>query len=416
MFMVIIGMKKLLKIIFVLGILFLVFQFIVNLFIKQHRVKYSILNDDNDYSIVELYNKNGYYFKVVDKDKKTFNFYTDISFNKQEKIIKDIQYYKADDLVCILPIYKNKKIGNLACNFNNEQVSYSYLEQINNVSIKNIVKKIKNSGYQSYELEDSKITKAKDGIYVYPKNIDDDYIFTTWFYKGIYIINNNGIEKKEFLDYDSYENDYSRLVGKYYVTFNTDNKSNYRYYEIITYNIQDSGMKKIELENVSLNTYINGVYDNKMYFTDLDSKIQYVLDPYRNSIEKLDGYHYYFNNELKTISKVDFFSSNKVFSDIIINKNISNKYEDVEIKMSDNNYYFKTKDGVVYEIINDDFDHPIKLFQFNDLVEWNVKHGLISGISKNTLYTYTNRNGLRPVIVNNELIYNYKNICDFMKK
>ena len=80
------------------------------------------------------------------------------------------------------------------------------------------------------------------------------------------------------------------------------------------------------------------------------------------------------------------------------------------------NYYFKTKDGVVYEIINDDFDHPIKLFQFNDLVEWNVKYGVISGISKNTLYTYTNRNGLRPVIVNNELIYNYKNICDFMKK
>lgn len=409
-------MKKILKIVFVLGVLFLAFQFIVNLLVKEHKVEYSLLSKDNDYNIYESYNKNGYYFKVTDKDKMRFNFYTNTSFNKQEKIIKDIKYYKTDDIVCILPIYKNKVVGNLACNYNNEQVSYSYLKQIGNNSVKNIEKELTKDGYKSDEWTTSETIKMKDDIYIYPKNIDDDYIFTIWFYKGIYIVDNEGISKKEFLDYDSYENDFSRLVGKYYVTFNTDNKSNYQYYEIITYNIQDGGMKKIELDNISLNSYINGVYDNKMYFTDLDSKTQYVVDPYNSSIKSLDKYKYYYNNKFKTVDKVKFFSSNKIFSNNVLSKKISNKYGDVEIKKDMDNYYFKTKDGVVYEVINNDFNHPIKLFQFSDLVEWNVKDEVISGISKNTLYTYTNKNGLRPVIVNDELIYNYKNICDFMKK
>jgi len=408
-------MKKLIKIIFVLGLFYLVFQFIVNLFIRTHEVNYSIVTDDNSYNIVEYYNENGYYFNVSDKYNKKFNFYYSESFNKQEKIISNIKYYKTDDLVCIFPIYKKNKTGNLSCVLNNEQVSYSYLKQINNTSILNIVEKLKSLGYDSDEWNYSEEKKIKDGIYVYNKNIDDNYLYTMWFYKGIYIINNNEIIKKQVLDFDSYENKLSRLVGKYYVTFNTDKKNNYQYYEIIIYNIQDSGKKIIELEDVSLNTYINGVYDNKLYFTDIDSRVQYVVDPYESSIKKSDEFIYYNNGKLETIDKNDFFNSEKVFDEFVSNDEIRDKYGNVEIKKYKDNYYFKTDDGRVYEVINNNYSSPILLFKFDDLVEWDVKYGVVSGVSKDTLYTYTNNSGLRPVIVNKELIYNYKNIYDFMK-
>lgn len=394
---------------------YLVFQFIVNLFIKTHDVDYSIITDDNSYNISEYYNENGYYFNVSDKYKKKFSFYYNESFNKQEKIISDIKYYKTDDLICIFPIYKKNKTGSLSCVLNNEQVSYSYLKQINNTSVLNIVEKLKSLGYDSDEWNYSEEKKAKDSIYVYNKNIDDNYLYTIWFYKGIYIINNKEVIKKQLLDFDSYENKLSRLVGKYYVTFNTDKKNNYQYYEIMTYNIQDGGKKIIELENVSLNVYINGVYNNKMYFTDTDNKVQYVVDPYESSIKKLDTFMYYSDGKLETSDKNKFFDSEKIFSEFVSNDKISDKYGNVEIKKYRDNYYFKTDDGKIYEVVNNNYSSPILLFKFEDLVEWDVKYGVVSGVSKDTLYTYTNNSGLRPVIVNKELIYNYNNIYDFMK-
>ena len=408
-------MKKLIKIIFVLGLFYLIFQFVVNLFIKTHEVNYSIITDNNEYSISEYYNENGYYFNVTDKNKKKFNFYYDGEYNKQEEIISDIKYYKTDDLICVFPIYKKNDTGNLSCILNNEQVSYSYLKQINNISILNIVEKLKEIGYDSKEWKYSEGSKVKDNIYVYNKNIDDNYLYTIWFYKGIYIINNKEIIKKQLLDYDSYENKLSRLVGKYYVTFNTDKKNNYQYYEIITYNIQDGGKKTIELQNISMNVYVNGVYDNKMYFTDIDSKVQYVVDPYENSIKKSEYFMYYDNGKLEKIDKNKFFDSEKIFSEFVSNDKISSRYGDVEIKKYRDNHYFKTDDGRVYEIINDNYSVPILLFKLDNLVEWDVRYGIVSGISKDTLYTYTNNSGLRKIVVNKELIYNYDNIYDFMK-
>lgn len=409
-------MKKFLKIIIILGLLFLIFQFAINLLIQKHNVNYSILTDNNSFDVNERFDKNVYYFRIKDKKKMIFNFYASVDYNKQEKIIKNIRYFKSDDLVCILPVYKKGKVGNLLCNYNNEQVSYSYLKQTGNKSIDNIIDLLKKDGIRSDEWNYSDSLKKMDGIKVYTKNIDDNYIFTTWFYKGIYIIDNKKIDKRELLDLDSYENNYSRLVGKYYVTFNTDNVSNYKFYEIITYNVQDGGKKKIELDNISLNSYINGIYDNKLYFTDLDSKIQYVVDPYKNSISKLNNYNFYYNGKMRKISKNKFFDSNKIFSYDILDKRISKKYGNVEIKKYNDLLYFKTGDGVVYEIINNDINNPIKLFQFRDLVDWNVKDGIVSVIDKNTMYSYSNLYGLRPIIVNDELKYNYNNICDFMKK
>ena len=86
-------MKKIISFIFVLGILFLVFQFGVTFFKNKHSIDYSLKVADKKISIHEEYYKDkqvDYYYLELTLDKTKFVFDIDNSFNKQKKIIKKI--------------------------------------------------------------------------------------------------------------------------------------------------------------------------------------------------------------------------------------------------------------------------------------------------------------------------------------
>ncbi len=415
-------MKKILKIIFLLGVLFLVYQLFLIFFINEHSVSYSIVaKDKRKYFIDENFKKvdDDYIYSFTIKDKKkvyTFSYNKDL--NKQEEIISDIKYYKSNNLECIYPIYKKNNTSDMACLLNNRQVSYSYLKQVNNKDLDKIINKLKKDNYKSSSWESSDSSRKYNTIRVYEKNIPGDYIYTVWFYKGIYIVNNKNTIEKELLQKDKYENNLSMLTGKFYVTFNTDlSASDLEYSQFILYNIKDGGRSEIDLENkFSLNTYINGVYDNMLYITDNDNKKQYVLDPNKQSIKEVGdkdiGFKALKNNKLINIRT----NKDNIFYDSVSNKNITKLYGDVEVKKYREDYYFKTGDGEVYKVINQEYKNPIKLFQFPDIKEWKVKDNAISFVVGDTIYIYTDVYGLRPIIIDKELNYNYKNIYDFMKK
>ena len=69
-------------------------------------------------------------------------------------------------------------------------------------------------------------------------------------------------------------------------------------------------------------------------------------------------------------------------------------------------------DGSVYQIISDYYDQKVKLFQLDDFKELKVLNNNVYGVSKDTVYIYNNKIGLKKAVVNRELIYNYKNIYD----
>lgn len=136
-------MKKLLLIILSLGLFFCCFQFIINLFLKEHNINYSLISNDNKYSIKEYYVDNTYYFNIKDKYKNIYNFYYNKYYNNMDQIINKILYYKNKDLSCILPVYNKSDYNDLYCIYKNKQVSSSYLKQINNDSFNNIINKVK---------------------------------------------------------------------------------------------------------------------------------------------------------------------------------------------------------------------------------------------------------------------------------
>ena len=168
--------------------------------------------------------------------------------------------------------------------------------------------------------------------------------------------------------------------------------------------------------NLSVNTYINGNYKNNLYITDNDIKTQYKIDPNKKEVKKVGNKHSgfkTFNNNKLSITRRN---KNNIFNDNVKNKEITKLYGNVIIKKYNSNYYFKTKDGKVYEIINNNYHNPILLFKFIGLDDLKIKDDAISFISDNTIYTYTDKYGLRPIIINNEMRYNNKNIYDFIKE
>ncbi len=419
-------MKKIIPILLTLGLLTLLLQFIINLFISHHKTTYYLKTKDNTYEIMEEFaikdNDSLYDFTIKDKDKSFYTFSLNKDLNKQDKIIRDIKYFSTKDLKCIFPIYKRKISSDVSCIYKGEQVSYSYLKQINNQSIKKITSKIKKMGYDNPYWKDKNLTKKSidNRLNVYQNNILSDYIFTIWNYKGIYILKNDKIINKQLLEKDQYENINSTLVDKYYI-YTGDTDITTAISDLFYYNIKDSGKGAIPLETpLSLDYYFNGVYDNKLYITDLQTEKQYSIDPTTKKEQEVgnsnDGYKVLKNKNLVTIPKSDFIDKKVYFSNNIINKKITKKYQESEIKEENDNYYFKTKDGKIYFSPKDNETKSKLLFQLPNITEWKVHNNDILVVSDDTVYFYNELSGLSPIAVSHELKYNFKNICDFMKK
>lgn len=418
-------MKKLLPILLLLGVAGLALQVVVQVLIKHHEVEYSIITKDNSYLIIEkmkiVGKKNTYSFKVVDDNKDTYFFYFDHNYNGQDRIIKDVKFFKEDDLKCIYPIYKNDKTSDIYCNYNNVQASYSYLKQVNSPSFNKIIGELKKKKYTALSWKSDTVA-TEDGNYkFYLNNIPKKTFFTVWAYRGFYILKSGSFVKKDFLNVDRYENKLSLLTGHYYVSINTDMNSNNEYAAFYLYNVVDGGKGRIDLdENISFNMYINGQYDGKFYFTDLDKKKQYVLNPDQETVKEIGNVKNGFKNisgrNLVTVSAKEYLNDNKVWTNVVVNNRLKEKYGAELVRKDNDMYYFVTDKGDFYKVFKTDLKKATLLFHFNSVSEWKVKDGNVMIVSDDTMYYYNDVIGLVPIVSNNEFRYNFKNICDFVVK
>lgn len=409
-------MKKMFNIVIILGVLALLYQFFIMLFVNKRNSNYSVLTDDDSYLIKEDYKRekdiNMYTFLITDKEKNNFVYSYQGDLNKQSKVIKDVINYKKDNLNCIAPVFKNNKIENIVCKYNGELVSYTYLDQIGNVDVDNFIEVLSNS---KYDFDDSfrKINNSKtdyQNISFY-NDIDPNLYFTIWNYNSLYVINQKNTELKDLLNKDSYENTYAILDNKFYVVVDTDSSFNSFY----VVNIKDGGKTKVSADgSVSNNIYYNGIYKNEIYFTDIENKKQYIINPAKEEINLLDTPKYYDGSKLKDVDISELTTEKKYFVKHIIPDTLKNKYGD-SIIYSNQNYYY-SKDGAVYSIIGNNYDYKVLLFKFDAFNEVKVLNGNVYGINKDTVYMYNNKIGLKKVLTNRELIYNYKNIFDVYEK
>ena len=88
----------------------------------------------------------------------------------------------------------------------------------------------------------------------------------------------------------------------------------------------------------------------------------------------------------------------------------------VDNKIKVNNYYYYYKNNRIYKSLDINKKHSKLLLELDDIKEWKVYGDIVIIIAKDTIYQYTEKEGLRRIVKSNELKYNYKNIYKIGKK
>lgn len=410
-------MKKGLSILIIFFLVCLVFQVIINFFITKHSIMYSVYDNkyaydiEEDFSIkdkIHLYN-----FVITDSNKNVYTFNYSKDLNKQKNIISSIKTYTNNGLTCIIPIFKRNDFGNIYCSKDNTSLSYSYLA--NNEDFKVILNNIVKDKYFRNNFNSSNKIEKLDKTTYYKENIPNNYRFILWDYFGIDVFSNKEAKDLKLLqNVDDYTNSYSTIVGKFYIAL-SDKSLN----EIHYYNLKDDGEKYVPVEEkLSGNFLILGVHKNKLYFVDLENNKEYCLDPYKSTLKEVgnesEGYSILIDNEIDNVEASLFKSkmNEYVFEKPITNNKIDKKYGDNEKYLSNNIYYFKTKDNTFYKSNIKYPDKATVLFKTDSVSTWKVVDDTIILVRDNSLYFYNDEYGVKKVVSNNELKYNYKNICD----
>ena len=209
------------------------------------------------------------------------------------------------------------------------------------------------------------------------------------------------------------------MLGKYYFIFDLQSEVDTTS-DLFIINIEDYGKTSLIFPGeVSGKMYFNGAFHNKLYITDLKSKKQFSIDPIHEKIELVgdeeNGYNVLDGDKLGRLSTNEFLNEKYYFSSPIVEE-IYKKYPKADIKSDGNNYAFKTNDNTIYLVSADHLNVFKKMFHFDHISEWNIKNGDIMVLSGDTMYLYTEENGLKPVVKNNEYTFNHFNICNFYKK
>lgn len=399
--------KKVFLVVFLLVLVYAGYRILY----KEHEVSYTI----DKYNIKEHFyiNNKHYYDLIISKDKENYTYTLDKNLSKEKRIIKSIKTFKSNNLVCIVPTYNKKIEKNIYCNLNNKEISIDYLLKTNNNDFKTIKKKVKKYKI-NYPSASKTYTKYKKNT-IYKKNILDGYNYYIWNYKGILILNNKELKYQKVLNYDLYDGIMATTIDRYYVLF--ENTSVNGIENVYYYDSRKNRLNSFKLkEKLAKDSYINGVVDNIVYVTDRKNKKEYKINIKAQTIERIDddiNYIVYENNEKREISKKDFFMNDQYFDNAFIKDNeVTDSLELIKA----NNYYYYYKNNKIYKTLDTNKKHSKLLLELDDIKEWNVYNDAIIIMADNSIYEYTEKEGLRKIVKSNELKYNYKNIYKIGKK
>ena len=385
-------MNKKSKLIILLLILILICKSIFIVSSISYKLKY----ENNEFSIKEIY-KTHTYIEIKSKDK----IYPIQLYNKlkNKRIINKIYYYKDETHECLLPIINDKIIIDMMCYNNNTIYNYSTIVG-NNLELDNYV--------NSIDLYD--INKFKDNIdnihsintikLYKDNNINNIVAITT--YKGINI---SGSDINLF-ETDIYNNKLSTFVDHYYLIADYENNYEFKYFYVV--NLLNKEVYKIKSkEEISLDSYIQGIVDNKVYLYDKDNEKQYSIDIENKEVKFLsngDSIKYYKNNKWESINK------NKANKEVYFDySTLDNDFTDYDyVIKSDDYYYLFDKNDSEYDLYRVDKNNldirkfiikvpTTKIYHRNNYIYYE---------NKNKLYYYSDTTGLKTILENSEFEFN----------
>lgn len=427
-------MRKMLNIIAVLAILFLVAQFIYDSLIKEHKITYQLEVNGTEYFIEETFNNkhrsesylpydyNNYYFEISYRKKPLISFKIfDESYSKG--LLHTFELYQDDDLVCVYPIFNNHKNQlNVICNKDGVQYDYLVLKGEND-KLDKFVQALKTKGFQHYTWNDEPnkelvFEKAR----VFNDNLIKNQYIIVWHYKGFYLVSLNKQKKVMLLQQDRYDNNLGFLVNQYYVipSYSATNA----FSQLVRTNVTTLASHVIDLHyDISFNSFVQGMVDDKLYIIDKDNKRQYEINIDNKQImlvgdaQNQARYYYNYQWDIKDIDHI--IDHNLVFKEEQIIPDVLNTYGAFKIEgvmgETDGYYYLYVEEEgqvLVYRIDKQNIDVMTLLFKMPQVTNVKYIKDSIYFLNDNTLYMYQDSLGLRPLIKYDELRFNQRNMYD----
>lgn len=361
-------------------------------------INYKLNINENKLKIKEIVNNDNYYIEIkTNKNIYPFRIYEDLS-NKR-KVVKDIYLYKDDNIECVLPVINDELYTDMVCY--KDEILYNYYNLVgNNTSLDKYVNSIEL--YNINEFENKAINTETIGTIKYNifTNLSNTVAITT--YKGL-TINDNEIN---LFKKDIYNNKLSTFIDNYYIIADYEKNYSFNYFYVV--NLDNRKINKLESKNdISYDSYIQGIVDNKIYLYDKDNEVQYEIDVKGSSIDIIssDNYiKYYSNNKWEKMNKTK--ANKEIYFNYETLDNYFTSYDFVE--ETDNYYYLLKKDGISYKLYRVDKDNIDVYKYLLDVPTTNIyfSNDYLYYVYKNKLFYYSDGTGLKTILENSELEFN----------
>lgn len=414
-------MKRAISLLTLIALIFFLVQWGSGFFKDGHEIEYDITVNNQKFIINEKYEKelDDTYYLEIKHENFVFGYTVSNTFNKQKGILKNIEVYQKDNLFCIYPVFNQETESNIECSLNNKLYSYEALKT--NSDVINFVSTLKQKGYKTTAWEEISLeTRTSTSSTVYKDNLLEEDIITVWNYKGLDTISKDNDKYYSLYNYDKYENTHGYLVDKYYIVPNYQNNRVFDFNELTIINIETNNKETMTLkETLHQDTYINGVVNNKLYYFDKDNLIQVEIDPnkkHERTVGDINSNAQFYNGKWETINIYDLVNNKKQFGVDYSNNSELTKYNPTKVLESGSSYYCLTNDGSFYELSKRNLNNPILLWNQSSVKDIKLKNDTVYFVIGDTLYFYKESYGIRPILKNSELNYNYNNIIDIYKK
>lgn len=416
-------MKRLLGMLVILCMFYFIIQVGFKYFGSGHTVNYEIKG--NNY-LVEVREKatlntkgeNDSYYFTFKVNNRVFPFLTYQTFGRNDRVVKNVEYFKNDNYECIYPIFKKEEqVTDILCY--SGDILYNYHDlQNKSGELQKFAKDMEEYGYDFTHWVDDigkEISDENGPLVIYPKNIADNHYVGIDNYTGIYLINNYLKDKNlyniKIFSNDSYEKIIDARASRYYIT--TDYGSTYDFNVFHVVDLVYNTQKTIKYHSsISFNSYIQGSIDDDVYLFDRNSKKQYRINPKTETIVEVGneqtGIKYYNLGKWENRKAVEAVNSTLYFNLYTVESEEYERVDKVGNELSGYYYYYK-KNGNEYQVYRStikDKDIKMYLFTTTNVNEINYLRDYIYYKEGDYLRYYQDMTGIRTIAYNKEFEFN----------
>ncbi len=405
-------MKRIISFTLFIGLLILLFQFVMIYLSQGHEITYSFQSEDYTYDITEtllVENRKPIYQLAVKSGDNVFLFENHTDYNKQKKVISDIKRFTSGNIECLYPVYKGEieDVHDPMCVMNHKQYSYTYLSNQNS-SLLAFKDQLMKEGITLSSWKKLDEMSDYNGIALRQASIPDNIFLAVWRYRGIVTFSKEDTHNTSLLSSDQYS---SRgvLQDRYYVV--PEYTQNSEFNNILVTDITLFGSRDIKLSKpISKDCYFNGVVGDNIYLFDRTNLKQYEINIYNNNVREIGNKEinaqYYDGTSWSDRNIYDFTKSKVLFGKDYHKVEGISTYDFKEVFETENSYYFLDKENRFYRLYKSHLDNPVLLTSFNSVSEIRMDQDFAFFLVDDTIYYYHEAYGLIPIISYNEFRYN----------